>query len=412
MAALLVAGCAKTADKPRRLTFWAMGREGDAVRLLLPAFERQYPGVRVSVQTLPWAGAQQKLLSAFAGGSTPDVCQLGNTWIPELAQVHALVPLNARVKTSPAIDAADYFPGIWDTNRIGGTLYGVPWYVDTRLLFYRRDLLKKAGFDEAPRTWAEWANQMAAIKAMAGPKGYAVLLPLNEFEPLVTLGLQQNEPLLRDGSMYGNFQSRGFRRALRFYAEIFRKKWAPLAESTEISSLTDFAHGYFTFFISGPWTIAQLERKMPKNLRNAWAAAPMPGPQGPGASIAGGSSLVIFRASHHKRLAWELIKYLSTPAVEDKFYRLVGDLPPRRTAWENSNLAGDPHALPFRLQLERAKPVAKVPEWQHIASEISLIAERLAAGQLTVDQAAAELNRRADAILAKRRWVLGRNGGK
>jgi multiple sugar transport system substrate-binding protein len=389
-----------------------MGREGDAVRRLRPAFEREHPEIRVRVQTLPWAGAHQKLLTAFAGGSTPDLCQLGNTWIPELAEVRALTPLGPMVKASSVVDPSDYFPGIWDTNIVGGTLYGVPWYVDTRLLFYRRDLLKKAGFDHPPRTWAEWARQLAAIKAMEGPDHYAVLLPLNEFEPLLTLGLQQPAPLLRDGGRYGNFESPGFKKALGFYSEIFRNKWAPPVAGTEISTMIDFARGYFTFFLSGPWSIAELEHRMPQELQNAWATAPMPGPDGPGASIAGGASLVIFRASHHKRAAWQFIEFLSTPEVQRKFYRLVGDLPPRRTAWDNSSLASDPYASAFREQLERAKPVPKVPEWQHIAGEISLVGERLAHGEITVDQAARELDLRADAILAKRRWVLARKKGK
>src|SRR3546814_7916793 len=61
-----------------------------------------------------------------------------------------------------------YFEGVWASNLIDGHLYGVPWYVDTRLLFYRRDILKRAGFDAPPVTWAEWRRQMVAIKALVG----------------------------------------------------------------------------------------------------------------------------------------------------------------------------------------------------------------------------------------------------
>ncbi|MDR3556918.1 MAG: sugar ABC transporter substrate-binding protein [Syntrophobacteraceae bacterium] len=406
--ALLPGGCWKgTGESRKTLTFWAMGAESEAVRLLIPTFEREHPGIRVSVETLPWKGAHQKLLTAFAGGSTPDLCQLGNTWISEFAAVGALTPLGQMVKASSIVEQSDYFPGIWDTNVIGGALYGVPWYVDTRLLFYRKDLLEKAGFDHPPRTRAEWARQMAAIKAMAGPGRYAVLLPLNEFEPLVSFGLQQSGSMLREGGRYGNFESPGFKRALHFYGSIFRNGWAPLLTDADISNLwAEFAKGYFTFFLSGPWNLSELKANMPANLRNAWASAPLPGPNGPGASIAGGSSLVIFGASHHKKAAWQLIEFLSEPKVQSRFYQLVGDLPPRRTAWENSSLAGDPNASAFRVQLERAKPTPKVPEWQHIATEIGLIGERLAHGELTANQAARELDQRADAILAKRRWIL------
>jgi ABC-type glycerol-3-phosphate transport system substrate-binding protein len=61
------------------------------------------------------------------------------------------------------VDPKDYFQGIWDTNVIHGELVGVPWYVDTRLIYYRKDLLAKAGYDHPPRTGTS-GEQMAAIK--------------------------------------------------------------------------------------------------------------------------------------------------------------------------------------------------------------------------------------------------------
>jgi multiple sugar transport system substrate-binding protein len=242
-----------------------------------------------------------------------------------------------------------------------------------------------------------------------GPKRFAVLLPLNEFEPLLSFGLQEDDPLLRDGGRYGNFESPGFKNALRFYADIFRNGWAPLATNTEISNVwTEFARGYFSFYVSGPWNLSEFEARMPEELKDAWTTAPLPGPNGSGASLAGGSSLVIFQASPHKRAAWLLVEFLSSVEAQRQFYRLVGDLPPRRTSWEDPVLADDPRASAFREQLERVRPTPKVPEWERIATEIRLIGERLAHGELTVDQAAMDLDRRADAILEKRRWMLDR----
>ena len=143
VAALCLAGCAgKRADA---LVFWTFGPEGDAVAKLLPNFERTHPDIHVEVQQLPLSAAHQKLLTAIAGGTTPDMAQLGNTWLPELVALHALAPLQQRVAGSAAVAAPDYFASIWATNVSDGQLYGIPWYVDTRLLFYRSDLLKQAG---------------------------------------------------------------------------------------------------------------------------------------------------------------------------------------------------------------------------------------------------------------------------
>lgn len=404
---LLLTACGGHKPSGQTLVFWAMGREAESVKQLMPAFEHEHPDIHVNVETLPWKGAHQKLLTAFAGDTLPDLCQLGNTWVPELAALGALTPLKARVSASREVDQGDYFPGIWDTNVIDGVLYGVPWYVDTRLLFYRKDLLAKAGFDHPPRDWAEWARQMAAIKAMVGPTRYAILLPLNEFEQLESLGLQQKQPMLRDHGRYGNFENRGFKHALAFYARIFHNDWAPKVTNAEVSNpWEEFGRGYFVFYLSGPWNIAEFKKRLPADEQKDWATAPLPGPDGPGAGLAGGSSLVIFRASQHKRAAWTLIEYLSRPAVQRKFFDLVGDMPPRRSSWANSALDTDPHAQAFRTQLERAKPVPKVPEWERIASQLALVGERLAHGEINVNQTARELDRETDAILAKRRWVL------
>jgi multiple sugar transport system substrate-binding protein len=382
-----------------------MGREGEVVRQLLLDFEHAHPDVRVVVQQLPWTAAHQKLLTAFAGGALPDVAQLGNTWLPEF------VALGAVDGVAPSlVDAGDYFPGIWQTNVIDGAAYGVPGYVDTRLLFYRRDLLAAAGYSARPATWPEWIEMLGAIKRRGATEHYGVLLPLNEYEPLLALALQQDEPLLRDENGRGNFRSDGFRRALGYYREMFDRKLAPATSSNQVSNLWDeFARGYFSFYITGPWSIGEFKRRLPAGLQSSWMTAPLPGPNGPGASIAGGSSLVVFRGSPHKKAAWELVQYLSRPDVQIRFHALTGNLPPRRSAWRDENLAQDPYARAFREQLGRVKPAPQVPEWERVATEMQLVAEQMVqGGRMTIDQAAAEIDRRTDRILEKRRWLLAR----
>jgi multiple sugar transport system substrate-binding protein len=396
---------AAIAQAPERVRFWAMGREGEVVRELLRDFEREHPGIRLHIQGLPWTAAHEKLLTAFAGDAVPDLCQLGNTWIPEFAALDALEPLDARAAAA-GIPRDDYFAGIWETNVLDARLLGVPWYVDTRLLFYRRDIATAAGFPAPPRDWNEWLRVLEAIKARQ-PSEYAVILPLNEYEPLVALALQQAEPLLRDGGRYGNFRGEGFRRALDFYLEMFRRKLAPPANDTQIANVwNEFAKGHFAFYISGPWQIGEFKRRLPPQLRDAWMTAPLPGPAGPGASIAGGCSLVIFRRSRVKDAAWRVIEYLSRPQVQRRFHELTGNLPPRRASW--ASLGDDPYARAFREQLERVKPAPKVPEWERIAQELRLLTERVVRGDFPAAEAPAELDRRADRMLEKRRWMLAR----
>jgi multiple sugar transport system substrate-binding protein len=404
---LSISGCDSPKDRSHELVFWTIGREGEAVAKLIPGFEREHPEIHVNVQQLPLTAAHQKLLTAFAGGSTPDLSQLGNTWLPEMAALGALEPLQTRVDGSLVVKQADYFPSIWATNVIDGTLYGVPWYVDTRLLFYRTDLLRQVGFDAPPRDWAEWRRMLTALHARGDGSSYGALLPTNEFEQLLALSLQQDEPLLRDGGRYGNFRSAGFKRALTFYVDTFKRHEAPMMTNVDVSNpWTEFGRGVFAFYFSGPWNIGEFRKRLPASQQDDWSTAALPGPNGPGASNAGGSSLVIFRNSTHKDSAWLLIEYLSQPAIQQQFYDLLGDMPPRRSSWEGGALKDDPKARAFRDQLERVKPTPQVPEWERIVTEMQLVAARAAHGDMTVDEAATEIDRRTDAILEKRRWIL------
>ncbi|HEX6614233.1 MAG TPA: sugar ABC transporter substrate-binding protein [Rhodanobacteraceae bacterium] len=406
--ALLLAGCGRGGDH-KTLEFWTVGREGEAVVKLLPEFQREHPDIRVHVQQIPLTAAHEKLLTAYAGDSLPDLTQIGNTWIPEFAALHALEPLDDRVARSKDVRSDDYFPTVLATNRIGGVLYGVPWYVDTRLLFYRSDLLREAGFDAPPRDWAQWQAQMDAIRKTSGGKRWGALLPTNEYDQLLALALQEHVPLLRDGGRYGNFESAGFKRALAFYVGLFERGDVPAVTNIQVSNPWDeFGRGAFVFYLSGPWNIGEFRKRLPASQHDDWSTAPLPGPQGPGDSVAYGSSLAIPVHSRHKDAAWALIEYLSRPRVQQRFYELLGDLPPRRSAWQSPALEGDPKLHAFREQLERLSSTPQVPEWEQIVTMMQQVAARAIAGQLTIDQATAEMDRQADTILAKRRWVLDR----
>jgi multiple sugar transport system substrate-binding protein len=410
LALLAAPGCARPDRDGTTLRFWAMGREGEVVQELVRDFERENPGVRVSVQQIPWSAAHEKLLTSFVGGSLPDVIQLGNTWIPEFAALGALAPL-ADFCAGSGLDTTTCFPGVWDTNVIEGTLYGVPWYVDTRLVFYRRDLLARAGYREMPGSWDEWRRAMVALKRQAGPDRFAILLPANEFAPLVALALASGSPLLAEDGTRGAFSEPAFRRALDFYAGLFRDRLAPPVTNNEIANLyQEFARGYFSMYITGPWNLGEFASRLPDSLQDEWATAPLPGPTGPqsGFSLAGGSSLVLSRRSARKAEAWKLVEFLLRPEQQLRFYRLSGDLPARLEAWRDSALSSDPRVRAFGEQLRRVRPTPKVPEWELIASRIQEYAERIVRGATRPDSAAAALDREADRILEKRRWLIER----
>ncbi len=399
-----LAGCTAQAEVPT-LRFWAFGREGEVVAELVRGFERERPGARVRVQQIPWSAAHEKLLTAIVGRATPDLAQMGNTWIPEMAALGALAPIDL-----PLADTS-YFPGILATNIIQDTLFGLPWYVDTRVLFYRKDILARAGFDSMPDTWDGWRRAMIAVRRMAAPGQYPIFLPTNEWPPQAILGLQQRSPLI-DSAGFGAFRGPAFSRAFDFLLSLYRDSLAaPVSNNTIANLYQEFARGTFAMYITGPWNLGEFRRRLPPALQDKWGTAPLPGPRGreSGVSLAGGSSLVIFRRTRHPELARALVEYLSRPEQQARFYRLTGDLPARREAWSDSALAADGEAAAFRTQLTRVVPTPMIPEWEQVTTKLMDYTEAAARGRRSAAAALASLDAAVDRLLERRRYLLARH---
>ena len=414
--ALLSALAACSAAREDRVTvrFWGLGREGEVVRDLVPDFERRNPGVHLVVQQIPWTSAHEKLLTAFVGRATPDLAQLGNTWIPEFAAIGALEPLDASVALSTSVSSAGFFPGVWATSLYDGALYGIPWYVDTRVLFYRPDLLARAGFPSAPKTWSEWRDAMRKVKRLQPPAAHPILLPTNEWEQPAILGLQKGSPLLAENGTRGAFSGPEFRAAAEFYVGIFREGLAPIVSYSALgNAYQEFARGNIAMWMTGPWNLGEFRRRLPPAEQKLWMTAPLPAPDGapwPGVSFSGGSSLAVFRGSEHKAEAWKVVEFLSDPAIQARFYALSGDLPASRAAWDDPALAGDEKARAFRVQVEHVAAMPRVPEWEQIAQDMAEGLEPAIRGRETVPAALAAADRQVDRILEKRRWMLARRG--
>lgn len=409
--ALCACGTASGEDRTVTLRFWGLGREGEVVAQMIPEFERENPHIRVQVQQIPWTAAHEKLLTAQVGGSTPDVAQLGNTWVPEFAAIHALAPLGGMIAQSATIARAAYFPGIWDTNVIADTVFGIPWYVDTRLIFYRKDILADAGYDSIPQSWAGWLEAMRAVKKRVGKDRYAIYLPTNEWTQPVVFGMQNGSSLLREDGRFGAFSQPDFRAAFDFYLNMYHEGLAPLQGLYDVANpYQEFARGYFAMWITGPWNMDQFKTRLPADVQDKWATAALPGPTGgsSGTSTAGGASLVMFKNSPHPRAAWQLIEFLSRPEQQVRFYKLTGSLPARKEAWKQSNLAEDVYARAFWTQLQRVRALPAVPEIESIMSKIIEHAETAIRGGSSTEEALKALDADVDRVLEKRRWVMAR----
>lgn len=405
----LTLSCSNNTDE-RTVKFWAMGAEAEYLNKLVPEFEKLNPGIKIKVQQIPWTAAQEKLVTAFASDNTPDACQLGNTWIPQFAALNAIIPLDEYIKQSDQLSQEKYFPGIWETNVIDKKVFGIPWYVDTRVMFYRKDVFEKAGYKDPPKNWNELLDLSKRIKSFY-PKeeNYAIYLPTNEFAPFIMFGMQAGSSILKDNDTRGNFSGKEFKEAFKFLTDFHKQNLAPMGISQVTNVYQAFAEEYFSIYISGPWNIPEFKKWMKGNLADKWMTAPMPGyaNEYPGVSLAGGSSLVIFKDSKYKKEVWKFFEYLSQPKTQLEFYKLLNNLPANKEAWQDSLLKNDPFMQAFYLQFMNVRATPKIPEWEQIAfSKVQQYAEYAARGVMSVDEALKNLDNDVDRILEKRRWLV------
>ena len=405
-------GCSNDEKDITRVKFWAMGAEAEYVSKLIPGFEKENPDIKVVVQQIPWTAAQEKLISAFASDNMPDACQLGNTWIPQFVSLDAIESLDKWIRSSQNIADTNYFEGIWNTNVIEDKCFGLPWYIDTRVLFYRKDVLEKADYNSPPKSWKELYDLSGKIKKQYNDEEkYAIYLPTNEWATFIIFALQKDASILKDNGCYGNFSSPKFKEAFDYLVNYHKNKLAPVGISQVNNVYQAFADGYFSMYISGPWNIREFKRWMKDDLEDQWMTAPLPGPKNsyPGTSLAGGSSLVMFRNSKYKKEVWRLFEYLSRPEIQIEFYKLINDLPSVKTAWQDSILANDKYMDAFYKQFYNVKATPKIAEWEQIAfSKLQQYAEYAARGVMTTDEALKHLDEDVDVILEKRRWLLDR----
>lgn len=405
-----ITSCSKDTDEIKTIKFWAMGSEAEQVSKILPEFEKKYPNIKVKVQQIPWTAAQEKLITAFASDNTPDICQLGNTWIPQFASLNAIISLDKFIARSEIVKPEKFFSGIWETNIIENKVYGIPWYVDTRLMFYRKDVFERAGFKNPPKNWDELYTLCVRIKETQKTKDkYPIFVPTNEWNSFIIFGLQAGAELLKDENTRGNFSSKEFKEAFDYLIRFHKENLTPFGMMQVTNVYQAMAEEYISIYFSGPWNIPEFKKWMTGELADKWATAPMPGYRNeyPGVSLAGGSSLVIFKDSRYKDEVWKLIEFLSEPEIQLKVYKVTNNLPAVIDSWRDSSLSNDIYMKAFYQQLQNVVSAPKIPEWEQIVfSKLQQYAEFAARGVMTTEEALKKLDEDADRILEKRRWLV------
>lgn len=171
-----------------KIEFWTMQLQPkftNYFQSLIANFESQNPGIKVNWVDVPWAAMENKILTAVSAKTPPDVVNLNPDFASQLAGRNAWLDLDTKVPTEAH---SAYLPNIWKASTLNGKSFGLPWYLTTRLTIYNTDLLKQAGINQPPNTYAQLAQQAQQIKDKTGKYAFfATFVPQDSAEVLQSL---------------------------------------------------------------------------------------------------------------------------------------------------------------------------------------------------------------------------------
>jgi multiple sugar transport system substrate-binding protein len=354
------------------LTVWAMGAEGEKLPDLAKKFQAANPGVTVNVTAIPWDSAHDKFNTAITARKTPDMAMVGTTWMGEFANQNALDPKPA------SIDSSTFFPGAQKTTEVNGTTYGIPWYVETRVVFYRKDLAAKAGYDQPPKDWEGLKAMAKAMQTKAGAKWGIGLQAggTGSWQSVFPFAWSNGAQITTsDGKGY-NFDTPEMLEAVKYYQSFFTDRISDKAAPATPTTEPDFVSGKVPMFISGPWEVAGVEKVGGASFKDKYAVATIPARK-TSSSFVGGSDFVVFKDSKNRDSAWKFVQFLAQPQTQVQWWQSSTDLPSVTSAWNDQTLKGDDKLAVFGEQLKTAQAPPPFPTWEQVIAGFDSAMEKI-----------------------------------
>ncbi|MET8014207.1 ABC transporter substrate-binding protein [Streptomyces sp. NPDC005271] len=370
------------------------------LRGVLAGWNRTHPAEKVTLVELPDAADEvraQMVTGLRSGSARFDILNIDVAWTSEFAAAGWIAPLDA-----DRFPLDRFLPPVVATATFGGRLRAVPYVTNAGLLYYRKDVLDAEG-EKPPRTWAELRRLAKTVAPAHGLDGYAgQFLP---YEGLTTNAAEAVHSaggrILGDEGAKVTVDSAASRRGLAFLADGVREGWIPEAalRYKEEESRRAFQNGHLLFLRNWPYMYS-LASAPSSPVAGKFGAVPLPGPDGPGSSILGGSNLAINAHSTHQKSAADLIAYMTSEAVQRRVLT-EGSLPP---VW--ADLYTDPGLVrkyPYLPTLRKsvlaAKPRPKSPRYDQVSLAVQAVVYDALAQRQTPDQAVTRLGRELEAVV-------------
>lgn len=366
--------------------------EVEALNEVIALFEAQHPDAKIEATRYAYSDFKPALLTSIAGGEAPDTARLDIIWVPEFAELGALVALDETMPDFQEI-ADETFPGPLATNYWKGSYYGLPQDTNTQVLLWHKERFEEVGIEAPPKTVEEFADVACQLSDAANDLyGYAMggtyfWAPAPIFYAMG--GAVVDEDITTATDFINGPQSVA---AFQLLVDLYNDGClSPNLLGGGVGTAQGHGTGQYAMIVDGPWMVDIYKADFPDFEVN-FAPIP-PGPDGTTSSVVGGQNAVVFTQSKNKEAAVEWVRFLLSDEAQLTMAER-GVIPTRADLIGHERLPG--YFNIFLEQLKTAQARVPHPEWSEMDNAINNAYQRILRGDQTVqealDQAAEEIN--------------------
>lgn len=391
--------------------FWGSPEEKASHERVAAAFMEEHPEIQIEIWHQPWNDYFTKIQALWASGDSkviPDVAFLWPT--PQYAAQGVLENLDPYIEAA-GYDLNDYWPGLLESAKYQGSVYGLPRDIEVNIIYYNKDLFDAAGvaYPSEDWTWDDFlaaaekltqkdANGMTTVYALAAEGGKWAKWVNQNGGAIFDDYVNPSRCLLAEPASVGGIQ---------FFADLMNNGYA--MRPADLNQ----AGGDAAVFMSGQAAMI-LQNTSRVSAFNAagmnYDVAPVPIPAGGKRwNGAGGAAWVMSSASDNKDAAWTFIQWLQSNGGGQTIYTQAGEIFPALQSVANSPafLTDQPPANKQAIITEASASdvggFGYFPEWGELSgSIIGPGLDRIWAGEAEPASALAEICAQVDQFLAER----------
>jgi multiple sugar transport system substrate-binding protein len=359
------------------------------VRAMTDAFTKANPAVKVTLEFVPYEGLHDKTVLAQGSGGGYDVVLFDVIWPAEYAANKVLVDISDRI--TPEMKSG-VLPGAWTTVEYDGKQYGMPWILDTKYLFYNKEILEKAGIKTPPKTWDELASQAKTIKDKGlsdAPIAWSWAQAEAAICDYTTLVSAYGGSFLKDGKPA--FQTDGGLDALKYMVDSYNSGLTNKnsKEFLEEDVRRVFQNGEAAFALN--WTYMYNLANDPKESKVAGKVGVVPAPGVDGKStvsaVNGSMGLGVTTTSKHPDEAWNYVAFMTSQQTQNAYAKL--SLPIWASSYEDPAVTAGQEELiaAAKSGLAAMYPRPTTPKYQELSAALQQAIQESLLGQADPEQA-------------------------